>query len=481
MSSSNKNRKFKCPYCEKRLTRVDLVSHIDDNHQDMIPEGYTALRITFNCVNRKPIDYAPPCTECKKPCPWNENKGRYERQCGDPKCKESYLKKFEENMMRKRGVTRISSTPEGQEQMLARRRISGEYQFQNGKKKTYTGSYEMKTLEFMDKVMNIDPDDIMAPGPVLEYEYNNEKHFYITDFLYIPYNLIIEVKDGGSRPNNRNMPEYRAKQVEKERYIIKNTNYNYIRLTDNDLSQLLSVFMDLKMQLVDESNDRVIHINEAMNALMSGYIPGFDCDGSTYVVNYSQNNVFSGEEERGYCISDSPKLDSVFKRDRNGILRKTSNKFLENCRYDIYAVEVSPLEISNKISPYIDQFVSEGFLYETIFGKKMYTYDQIMTEKKAIPVVDFYTGMELLSQVTENYIRGNDKKGLMLVDENGLYGLGLNNKSDEPTTTYMNILNGKYRIESTSIPELYLETDDYKDSKSLEAIFLNCLSYKKGE
>ena len=31
---------------------------------------------------------------------------------------------------------------------------------------------------------------------VVEYEMNGKKHFYITDFLYIPYNLIIEVKDG---------------------------------------------------------------------------------------------------------------------------------------------------------------------------------------------------------------------------------------------------------------------------------------------
>ena len=60
----------------------------------------------------------------------------------------------------------------------------------------------------------------MAPGPILEYDHEGKTHLYITDFYYQPYNLIIEVKDGGDNPNKRNMPEYRQKQIEKEKYII---------------------------------------------------------------------------------------------------------------------------------------------------------------------------------------------------------------------------------------------------------------------
>src|SRR5699024_5424387 len=154
------------------------------------------------------------------------NKGRYDRQCQKPACKESYLKKFEDNMRRTKGVARISQTAEGQEKMLANRKISGKYKFQNGVEKTYTGKYELHTLEFMDKVMNLNPDDILCPGPVLEYMFEGKKHLYITDFYYQPYNLVIEVKDGGKNPNKRDMPEYRAKQIAKEEFIIKHTDYN---------------------------------------------------------------------------------------------------------------------------------------------------------------------------------------------------------------------------------------------------------------
>ena len=115
----------------------------------------------------------------------------------------------------------------------------------------------------MDKILHLNSEDILAPGVVLEYEYNGKKHLYISDFYYVPYNLIIEVKDGGDNPNRKDMIEYRNKTTAKEKYIINHTNYNYLRLTDNNLSQLLTVFFELKMKYLDGTNtERVIHINE---------------------------------------------------------------------------------------------------------------------------------------------------------------------------------------------------------------------------
>jgi ribosomal protein S18 acetylase RimI-like enzyme len=264
MASSKKRKiSYKCPFCTKKYLRENLPRHLDDVHKEEIPEGFSPLRYTFHYINKRPLDYHGRCTECKGPTPWDEEVGRYKRQCGKQACHDSYVKKFEENMVKKTGHTRNTDTEEGLQNMLKNRKISGKYKFQNGKEKEYVGSYEKNCLEFMDKVMNIDPDDIMSPGPTLEYQYDGKTHYYITDFYYIPYNLIIEVKDGGKNPNNRNMPEYREKQIAKEKFIVNNTDYNYLRLTDNNLAQLLAVFADLKMQLVDESNDRVVHINEA--------------------------------------------------------------------------------------------------------------------------------------------------------------------------------------------------------------------------
>lgn len=255
---------YKCPYCENRFNKQDLIEHVEDEHHDEIPEGFTAFRLVFNYVNKKPLSYHGKCTECGGPTPWDENKGRYDRQCGKKTCHDSYVKKFEENMMKTRGVTRISATKDGLVKMLNSRKISGVYKFQDGGEKSYCGSYEKNTLEFMDKVLNIKSADIMSPGPILEYRHEDKTHLYITDFYYQPYNLIIEVKDGGDNPNKRNMPEYRQKQIEKERYIIKNTNYNYLRLTNNDLKQLVSTFCLLKLQMVENTGERVIQVNESL-------------------------------------------------------------------------------------------------------------------------------------------------------------------------------------------------------------------------
>lgn len=476
---SSKIVRYKCPFCEKRLTREDLIIHIDDNHEDMLPQNYSSTRYVFNYVNKKPVDYSGKCTECGGPTKWREDVARYDRQCDKPSCRQSYLKKFENNMVRTKGVSRISLTPEGQEKMLANRKISGTYKFQNGKEKTYTGSYELKALEFMDKVMNINPDDILCPGPILEYEYEGKKHFYITDFYYIPYNLIIEVKDGGKNPNKRNMPEYREKQIAKEKYIIKNTDYAYLRLTDNDLSQLLSVFMDLKMQLKDNTGKRVIQVNEAMNALMTGYIPGFNDTGCVYIVNYMQNNVFSGDQERGYGVSNTPKLTSMFSRNKEGRLVQFPDNFLENCRYDVYMVKMTPEEVSNRIGKYVGEFVEEGLLYESIFGKKMYTYDQIMTEESAIPVIDFYKGLEMFGEVTKNFILQNTKmtENPVYFNENSIMTFDIGTDTDTSCVSYATLRDGKTYVESVQFPELYLEADSIN---SVEAKFLQLISlYRK--
>ena len=398
---------YKCPYCTRRFTREDLVLHVQDEHEDMIPEGFTPFRLVFNYVNKKPLSYHGKCTECGGPTPWDENKGRYDRQCEKKACKESYVKKFEENMMRTRGVTRISATEEGQKQMLANRKISGTYVMSDGAKKTYTGSYELKALEFMDKVMHIKSSDILCPGPILEYSFEGKTHIYITDFYYQPYNLIIEVKDGGDNPNKRNMPEYRAKQIAKEQFIIKHTNYNYLRLTNNDFSQLLAVFANLKMQMVENTGERVIHVNEnkflteMMNALNSGKVVGLK-DSDAYIVNYMQNNVFSNDTYNNAYkvgISNSVRLDNIFGPDENGKFNKIDESTIKIA--DFYKIPISVDEASSKLHSYIGSDVSNTFVYETLFNKKMYTHDQIMIESGVEKVKSF---AELLSEAQKEFV-----------------------------------------------------------------------------
>lgn len=322
--STTRKTTYKCMYCDERYNRQDLVNHIEDNHADEIPEGFTAFRLVFNYVNRKPLTYHGKCTECGKSTPWDENKGRYDRQCGRKACHDSYVKKFEENMMRTKGVTRISATEEGQKKMLANRKISGVYKFRDGGEKTYCGSYELKALEFMDKVLEIKSTDIMSPGPILEYEFEGKTHLYITDFYYQPYNLIIEVKDGGDNPNKRNMPEYRKKQIEKEKFIIKNTNYNYLRLTNNDLKQLMSTFVMLKLQMVENTGERVINVNEAVVSN-----PKESDIGSVYFV-YSKNGAANCcVKIKGYKYPCRARSTMIPLRYKDGALELFSKKKTE--------------------------------------------------------------------------------------------------------------------------------------------------------
>lgn len=264
-SSSGYEKKYKCPYCELRLTRQKLPPHIDNKHADMIPEGYTALRVAFNAINHK--DHGE-CIICKREAPWNEEKGRYERLCGRQECIDAYKEMARKRNKNVYGTEIPQSDPrykeEIQKKALAHRKISGKYRFGDGGYVEYTGSYERKLLEYMDKIMHINSYDIAAPGPSIFYMYEGEEHLYISDFLYIPYNLIIEVKDGGSnKNNNQEMKSSREKTIAKEEAVKKDGKYNYLRLTDNDFSQLMEAFAVLKWKLLDEDTDeKYFKVNE---------------------------------------------------------------------------------------------------------------------------------------------------------------------------------------------------------------------------
>ena len=45
------SKTFKCPYCNKRKTRIDLIKHVDRVHADLLPLEFTATRIVFNSIN----------------------------------------------------------------------------------------------------------------------------------------------------------------------------------------------------------------------------------------------------------------------------------------------------------------------------------------------------------------------------------------------------------------------------------------------
>lgn len=423
MASKVTNKTYKCPFCEKRFNRSDLVDHVEDKHEESLPEGFSPFRFVFHYVNKKPLTYHGICTECKGPTDWDEERGRYKRQCNKQACHDSYIKKFEQNMVKTKGVTRISATREGQIKMLQNRKISGVYKFANGQEKPYTGKYELATLEFMDKMLHIDPNDILSPGPILEYKYKGKTHIYITDFYYQPYNLVIEVKDGGDNPNNRDMPEYRAKQIAKENYIIKHTNYNYLRLTNKNMAQLISVFMDLKMQMIENTGERVIHVNEKSSMFeamgLGTYAPVIGIkqnDQCVYIKNYMQNHAFSGDDPNKWemAISRDYKFDTLFRIKEGKIIKQSKEEalkdginfdnkvFIRNSGFDFWKLFLS----SHKKGAFETLNADQNYLYKLVLQNRLYTPDQIFTEDvKIIP--DYETYFKILESVATNYILSN--------------------------------------------------------------------------
>lgn len=278
-------KKYKCPYCDERYDRSKLASHIEKKHEELIPGGYTASRVAFNTMNHKTVGH---CIICGKETRWNEDKCRYERLCESKSCHKEYIKLTEERLKAARGVSKseMLSDPSFQDKMLKGRSISGTYKFSDGGKIDYVGKYEKNFLEFMDKFLHVQSIDIQAPGPIIEYYYDGKKHFWITDFYYIPYNLVLDIKDGGKNPNQRDMPEYRAKQKAKEKAISSDGNYNYIRLTDNQFNQLIEMMLDLKDSMIDMESPYnqklaqlkpIIRINEDYIRILNDYKDPKNC------------------------------------------------------------------------------------------------------------------------------------------------------------------------------------------------------------
>ena len=255
-------RKIRCPYCNESYEKQDLITHIDRKHEDSIPEGWTATRVVFKMVNKK--DHGV-CVVCKKETEWNEKRGKYNRICNNPNCKHKLREIALKNHIRVYNKPTLLNDMEHQKDMLKHRHISGKYKFKDGGVIEYVGSYEKKFLEFMDSVLEVNSNEIQEPGPTFEYKYNGETHKWITDFLYIPYNLVIEIKDGGDNPNKRTMKEYREKELAKDKMITKAGTYNYLKLTNNQFDQLLYIFAELREQLIDDTDENkkaIIHINE---------------------------------------------------------------------------------------------------------------------------------------------------------------------------------------------------------------------------
>ena len=303
-------KRYKCQYCDYHGTKEDLIDHMEDKHEELIPEGYTAGRCVFNHINGKTHGT---CIVCKRETAWNEERLKYNRLCGREQCKKALREKYSKNMINVHGTDNLLTNMERQELMLQNRRISGTYKFQDGGVHTYCGSYEKKTLEFLDTVLGYKSSEILSPGPIFEYEYKGKKLKWITDIMIIPYNLVMDIKDGGDNKNNREMPDYREKQIAKEAMIRKLNKFNYLRLTNNNFEQLMHILAELKSKMLSDKKDEnaIISVNEEVQALYEAMSPLRIMTKDDYTEPDFLDWFFSHDDFRNISIEDTD-LDSMF-------------------------------------------------------------------------------------------------------------------------------------------------------------------------
>ena len=219
--------------------------------------------------------------------------------------------------------------------------------------------------------------------------------------MIIPYNLIIEIKDGGDNPNNRPMEDYRAKQLAKEAQIKKDGEYNYVRVTNNQFDQLLAVLAELKMQYLDIDNakntEKVFRVNESV------FNPIDSIPNKPVLVHY-QNNITL---EEGICVANDALLQNIF-TDAGMV---SGPEFLKECSYNLYEANKG-----------IDKSIlkSEGFntysIYEAFTGNTLYTFEQVALDPNLSKVTDVWKEINESADDAISYMLGGDYENMKKLD-----------------------------------------------------------------
>jgi hypothetical protein len=323
---------FKCKICGKKYTELTaLYNHIESKHKDMIPKDMSVQQYYYYMKTGRMNGN---CVMCKQPTSWNMNTGKYNRFCGDPKCKDEYVKIMKGRMIAKYGKTHLLNDPNKQREMLANRSISGTYTWSDGKhESTYTGSYELDFLKTMDDFFNWDPEDISMPSPhTYTYKYEGEERFYIPDVFIHSLNLEIEIKDGGDNPNNHHKIQDVDKEKErlKDEVLCSQKIFNYVKLTNKNFENFFR--------------------------FMKKYKQGFEKYGDESKIP----RIFEIEDIKGISkpVKESTEvIEENFVNDINKTFKKINNKaFIEydmffKIKYDL--VKNSPEELKHYISSMI--------------------------------------------------------------------------------------------------------------------------------
>lgn len=257
---------MKCPVCNKYFDKkYKVLQHMDSSHFNEIPEKMSAAKYYY-ALNHGG-DTNGRCRVCSDPTEFDEATGLTKILCGKSKCKEASAKIARERSIKKFGVPHLLNNQDHQMKMLANRKISGVYDWSDGRGSVpYVGSYERRFLEFLDTFLSFDPATVFAPCPItIQYELDGEDHLHSPDYYIDIINAIVEIKHGGKNPNTH--PKFQAvdirKDQAKEKAIKDKTDYNYIKITDNDFGPFVKFLFEIIERKQTNNPKRLVVINES--------------------------------------------------------------------------------------------------------------------------------------------------------------------------------------------------------------------------
>lgn len=240
---------YHCPCCTmKYKSLVPWGTHVRTHHPDWVIPDFSDSRLFYYAQTGR---VTGSCVVCKKPTDWNEETGKYNRFCNNPKCKEEYRKVFKKRMIDKYGRVHLLNDPDQQRKMLQNRKISGYVEFEDGRR-SYVGSYEKDFLEFCRDRIGLKAKDIESPSPhTYTYKFEGKNHFYIPDFFIPNLNLEVEIKTHKTTHPKFVKVDFK-KEAAKTEMMKSLKDINYVVIPDKDYTEFLSLYESLKSQIREE-------------------------------------------------------------------------------------------------------------------------------------------------------------------------------------------------------------------------------------
>ena len=244
-----------CPYCKKYFPKKDLVVdhmykmhsvELDRDHMDAPQALYYSTHGTLKgqCM-----------CGCGRETEWNPKTGKPFKVSSNPECRKRLREAALKNHVKVYGKETLLNDMEHQKEMQKHRPTAGKYQFKDGGYVDYLSKPEKNFLQFCDKIMDLSSNMIQSSPETFTYydPVTKTNRQYDPDFYLPDYNLIVEIKDGGSHTNTNPafVKETKYKVALKDEVMRKQTKYNYIKIVD----QSYGPFVELLYKIVSEDYD----------------------------------------------------------------------------------------------------------------------------------------------------------------------------------------------------------------------------------